>query len=74
MGDKPQVTERGEGAIDRRPVNSRSRRLGACDDLISSQVLFGAVKHLDNGLPSSGHPLVPVSEQAQRGLNSGWGY
>lgn len=74
VGDKPQVTERGESAIDRCAVDSGSRRLGAGDDLISSQVLFGTVEHLDNGLPSPGHPLVPVSEQVQRGLNSGWGH
>ena len=73
MGDKPQVTERGESAIDRRPVDSRSRSLGASDDLISGQVLFGAVEHFDNGLPRSGHPLVPVPEQAQRGADTGWG-
>lgn len=73
VGDKPQVTERGESAIDRRPVDSRSRRLGAGDDLISGKMLFGAVEHFDDGLSSPGYPLVPVSEQAQRGLNSRWG-
>ena len=70
MGNKPKVTERGQSAIDSRAMNSRCRRLGAGDDLISGEVLLGAVEHFDNCLPSSGHPLVLVPEETQRGLDT----
>jgi hypothetical protein len=50
-------------------VNSGSQCLGPRNDLIGCQVLFGAVQNLDDGLASSGDPLVLISEQAQRGLH-----
>jgi hypothetical protein len=71
MGDEPEVAECRQGTIDRRPVNSRSRCLGASDDLLSCQVLLGAVQNLDDSLASSGHAFVLVAEQAQRGLDAG---
>jgi hypothetical protein len=71
VGDQPELTECRQGTIDRRPVNSRCRCLGASDDLLSSEVLLGAVQDLDDGLAGSGHALVLVAEQVQRGLDAG---
>ncbi len=71
MGDEPELAECGQGPINRRPVNSRSRRLGTRDDLLSCQVLLRAVQDLDDSLASSSHALVLVAEQAQRGLDAG---
>jgi hypothetical protein len=71
VGDEPELTECGQSAIDGRPVDSRSRCLGASDDLIGSQMLMGAVQNLDDSLTSSGHALVLVAKQAQGGLDAG---
>ena len=71
VGDQPELAQRRQGTIDRRAVNSRSRCLGAGDDLLGSEVLLGAVQNLDDGLARSGYALVLVAEQAQRGLNAG---
>jgi hypothetical protein len=71
VGDQPELAECRQGTIDRRPVNTRSRRLGASDDLFGSEVLLRAVQNLDDGLASSGYALVLVAEQAQRGLDAG---
>jgi hypothetical protein len=71
VGDEPELTECGQSAIDGRPVDSRSRCLGASDDLIGSQMVMGAVQNLDDSLTSSGHALVLVAKQAQGGLDAG---
>ena len=71
MRNESKIAKGGESAIDRGPVNSRSRCLGAGDDLLGSEVLLGAVQNLDDGLASSGHAFVTVAEQAQRGLDAG---
>ena len=71
VGDQPELAECRQSTIDSRPVNSRSRCLGAGDDLLGSEVLLGAVQNLDDGLASSGHAFVTVAEQAQRGLDAG---
>ena len=70
VGDQPQLAERRQGAIDGRPVDPRSKRLGPGDDLVGGQVLISAVENLDDGLASSGHALVLVAEQTQCGLDS----
>ena len=61
MGDEAEFAECREGAIDRSPVNARSRCLGASDDLVRGQVLLGAVQYLDDGLASSGDPLMLIA-------------
>jgi hypothetical protein len=43
MCHESEVTERRESAVDRGPMNARSRHLGTGDDLIGGQVLLGAV-------------------------------
>ena len=58
VGDQPELTERGQRAIDRRPVDAGRRCLGAADDLVGCQVLVGAVQHLDHGLAGPRHPLA----------------
>ena len=73
VGDQPELTECRQSAVDRRPVNSGSRCLGASDDFVGCQVLFSPVQNLDDGLASSRHALVVVAKQAQCGLDARWG-
>jgi hypothetical protein len=52
-------------------MNSGRRCLGTGNDLVGGQMLAGAIEYLDDGLTGSGHPLVLVTEQSQRRLDTG---
>jgi hypothetical protein len=70
VGDESKLAKCRQSAIDRRTVDPGSRCLGPGDDLVSCQVIIGAVENLDDGLASSGYALMLVAEQAQRSLHS----
>jgi hypothetical protein len=60
VDDQTQLTERGKRAVDRRAVDAWSGSFSAGNDLVSSEVLFGAIKNFDDRLARPSHPLMLI--------------
>ena len=71
MRNESKIAKGGQRAIDRGPVNSRSRCFRAGYDLVGCQMLIRAIEYLDDGLACSGHPFVTFAQQGQCRLHAG---
>jgi hypothetical protein len=60
--NEAKIAKRGQGAIDRSPMNPWSRCFGPGDDLVGGQVLVRAIEYLDDGLAGSGYPFVLIPQ------------
>src|SRR4249919_1112663 len=70
VSNESKIAKGGESAIDRGPVNSRSRSFRAGYDLVGGQMLIGAIKYLDDRLACPGHPFVTFAQQGQCRLHA----